>query len=514
MGGMGSLRSVPRPIAAGALVVLGGAFAAAHVRHVLQHESSVFGIVLGGMIPLGLALGLAVAGGVLYSSQLDNTAVTTTAAWGYIGALVLTCVSLLIIGHQADKGQPLHGPGYMAVTAATGGALVGTVAGRYEAMNRQKADLIVSVQEATATLSAATTTEEVSQSAVRIASEVLGIPLTGIWLYDPDEEALVPAAIADPAELVFDSPPVYRSGEGPLWEALETGQTEWYDDVSRTDGRHNRGTVIRSEMVVPMGETGVMNFGSRDPDRFGPLDETVAELLATTTEAALVRADREEQLREQRRRLSQQNERLEEFTSVVSHDLRNPLNVASGRLELARTDGDEVDLEAVSDALEDMERLIDDLLSLAKQGRSVGATERVSLAAVTGAASECLEDGSATLDVEDLELEADPDRLRQLVENLLVNAVTHGEPPVAVRVGPLSDGNGFFLADDGPGIDLDERDRVFETGYTDHEDGTGFGLAIVRRIAAAHGWAVSLTESESGGARFEFRFDDVDCPEI
>ena len=513
MGGMESLRSVPRPIAAGALIVLGGVSATAHVRHVFQHESSTIGIVLGGVIPLGLALGLIAAGGVLYSSQLDDMAVTTTAAWGYIGALALACVSLLIIGHQAAKGQSLHGAGYMAVTVATGGALVGTVAGRYEALNRQKADLIVSVQEATASLSAATTTEEVSRTAVRIANEVLDIPLTGIWLYDPEEEALVPAAIADPAKIVFDSPPVYRSGEGLSWEAFEAGRTERYDDVSRVDGRHNRETVVRSEMIVPMGEIGVMNFGSRVPSRFGPLDRTIAELLATTTEAALVRADREEQLREQRHRLSQQNERLEEFTSVVSHDLRNPLNVASGRLELARTDGDESDLEAVADALEDMERLIDDLLSLAKQGQSVGETERVSLAAVTGSASECLEDGSATLDVEDIELEADPDRLRQLVENLLVNAVTHGESPVAVRVGPLSDAGGFFVADDGPGIDPDERDRVFETGYTDHEDGNGFGLAIVRRIADAHGWSVRLTESESGGARFEFRVDGSDAPE-
>ena len=262
-----------------------------------------------------------------------------------------------------------------------------------------------------------------------------------------------------------------------------------------------------------MGESGVMNFGSREPNRFSSLDETVAELLATATEAALARADREEQLREQRHRLSQQNERLEEFTSVVSHDLRNPLSVATGRLELARTDGDEADLEAVGDALEDMETLIDDLLSLAKQGRSVGETERVSLAAVADTASECLEDGSATVDIEDIELEADADRLRQLLENLLVNAVTHGGRSVTVRIGPLREAAGFFVADDGPGIDPDERERVFETGYTDHEEGTGFGLAIVRRIANAHGWSVRLTENESGGARFEFHVDGGDTLE-
>jgi signal transduction histidine kinase len=74
---------------------------------------------------------------------------------------------------------------------------------------------------------------------------------------------------------------------------------------------------------------------------------------------------------------------------------------------------------------------------------------------------------------------------------------------VTVTVGPLDDGSGFYVADDGPGVPEAERERVFEFGHSG-SDGTGFGLAIVRGIAEAHGWRVSLTESESGGARFEF----------
>ena len=73
---------------------------------------------------------------------------------------------------------------------------------------------------------------------------------------------------------------------------------------------------------------------------------------------------------------------------------------------------------------------------------------------------------------------------------------------VTVRVGPLS-GGGFYVEDDGPGIPEDERDQVFESGYTTERDGTGFGLNIVREIVEAHGGAISLTESDEGGARFE-----------
>jgi signal transduction histidine kinase len=72
---------------------------------------------------------------------------------------------------------------------------------------------------------------------------------------------------------------------------------------------------------------------------------------------------------------------------------------------------------------------------------------------------------------------------------------------VTVEIGPLEDG--FYIADDGRGIPESEREAVFEYGYSTADDGTGFGLSIVREIAESHGWTVSVTGSEAGGARFE-----------
>lgn len=77
------------------------------------------------------------------------------------------------------------------------------------------------------------------------------------------------------------------------------------------------------------------------------------------------------------------------------------------------------------------------------------------------------------------------------------------DPGVTVRVGELDDPGGFYVADDGSGIDPDQRERIFDDGYTTSQSGTGLGLAIVENIAAAHGWAVRVTESAEGGARFE-----------
>ena len=75
---------------------------------------------------------------------------------------------------------------------------------------------------------------------------------------------------------------------------------------------------------------------------------------------------------------------------------------------------------------------------------------------------------------------------------------------VAISVGALDDRRGFYVEDDGPGIPAEEREDVFEAGYSSARDGTGFGLSIVEQVAEAHGWNVRVTEVTEGGARFEF----------
>jgi signal transduction histidine kinase len=101
---------------------------------------------------------------------------------------------------------------------------------------------------------------------------------------------------------------------------------------------------------------------------------------------------------------------------------------------------------------------------------------------------------------------ADPSRLPQVFENLLRNAADHAgdeDGPATVTVGPLEDDDGFYVADDGPGIPADRRERVFQHGFTDSVDGPGFGLAIVESVVEAHGWSIAAVESVDGGARFE-----------
>ncbi|KDS90383.2 histidine kinase [Halorubrum saccharovorum] len=215
---------------------------------------------------------------------------------------------------------------------------------------------------------------------------------------------------------------------------------------------------------------------------------------------AIDRAIATERQAMKRRRVEDRNDRLNEFADTVSHDLRNPLSVASGRLELAREEHDSEHLDAVASAHDRMETLIDGLLRLARSGKDIDELERVRLPDVLKTCWGNVATANAAIAIDiDQTIRADRSRLRQLLENLIRNSVEHGGENVTV--GRLNDG--FYFEDDGPGIPAEDRTGVFDTGYSTSEEGTGLGLNIVKQVAEAHGWRIRVTDGTDGGARFE-----------
>ena len=209
---------------------------------------------------------------------------------------------------------------------------------------------------------------------------------------------------------------------------------------------------------------------------------------------------------ERERELERLNERLERLAGFISHDLRNPLSVARGYIDLARETGDTEQLAAAESAFGRIESMIDEALVMARDPDAIETEDAaVDLADL---AADCLGSGDfgeipadADLVVADAgAVTGDPTLLRRAVGNLIGNAFEYGGDAPTVRVGV--DDRGLYVADDGPGLPDDERDRVELTDFgVSPGGGTGIGLAIVEHVAAAHGWTLEVDESPEGGFR-------------
>jgi PAS domain S-box-containing protein len=309
-------------------------------------------------------------------------------------------------------------------------------------------------------------------------------------------------AVAVASDIELDAGETTALVELPLCErVVRTEQPLVLDDVAAqapelVDPVWGIACYLGAPVVVGDAPYGTFCFYDVEPrsDAFSDWERTFVELLSDWVGSELTRHRATEQLQ-------RQNERLDEFASIVSHDLLNPLSVADGRLELAREECESDHLDGVERAHERMRTLIDDLLTLAQEGDTATDPTSVDLTTI---AEECwrnVETADATLVVDtDRTVRADGSRLKQLFENLVRNAVEHGGEDVTVTIGELDDG--FYVEDDGPGIPEADRAEVFDAGYTTSADGTGFGLRIVEQVAKAHGWEIRLSEGVDGGARF------------
>jgi PAS domain S-box-containing protein len=225
------------------------------------------------------------------------------------------------------------------------------------------------------------------------------------------------------------------------------------------------------------------------------------------------------------RELEARNERLDRFTALVAHDLRNPLGAAKGWLELFRESSDAADISRLEGALDRLDRTMDELLSLGWSDEAVAETEQVRVGTVATTALETIDTGPALVVEDPPRVSADRGPLRRLLVNLLQNSAEPGTPPaseadqhapvdgedaasdgppITVRVGELDRTDGFYVADNGLGIPDDGAERVFDPGYTTADAGTGFGLSIVSEGADAHDGEFVGRERAAGGARFEF----------
>jgi PAS domain S-box-containing protein len=205
-------------------------------------------------------------------------------------------------------------------------------------------------------------------------------------------------------------------------------------------------------------------------------------------------------------------ELLNEFSSlssVLSHDMRNPLQTIRGRLEMAVESESIEHVESAMASVDRLEQLIVDIANILDTGTIVGQQEEIYVNWVAESVWEALDICAETDSIEidgSPEVYGDREAVRRMLGNLLGNSLEHGEGDVNVRVGEFEEG--FYVEDDGPGIPEENRENVFEQGFSTKEsdEGTGLGMASVRQIVLAHGWRIRVTDAEKlDGVRFEIQ---------
>jgi signal transduction histidine kinase len=256
---------------------------------------------------------------------------------------------------------------------------------------------------------------------------------------------------------------------------------------------------------------------------FGKDEENLLRSFGVLTDLALERADLFDQERRARVQAEAAREELEALVYGLSHDLKSPVVTVLGYAELLRTDYAEVlgtagaeFLDRLTANVDYMQALLNDLLDLSRVGRVQTEPDEVDLNALAAEIADEVTDAhpEVTVDVGELPVVwINPVRARQLLRNLVENAVTHGgREDITVRIdgGYVSDRARFVVKDDGVGIPSEQHERVFgifeRFGPREPDNpgsGTGIGLAMCRRIVETAGGVVQVLDDSPPGTTIE-----------
>ena len=377
------------------------------------------------------------------------------------------------------------------------------------------------INETAQQLMAVQSKSQLASIAIESAQSILKTPVIGVWWYDADRDVLVPERMTEEATEHVPEQPTFENGAALAWEAFEAGEMRVYDDLTAVDGLHNNATSLNSETIVPLGDHGVICAGAVDHRAFSETDLNLIEVLSSTVESALTRAERETVLRETQNELKQSNEELEQFAYAASHDLQEPLRTVSSYLTLLeRRYGDDLDEDATEfiefavDGADRMRNMIQALLAYSRvdtRGQSFEAVElSVLFEQVTSSLGVKIAETDATVSIPSTTatVRGDSSQLAQLLQNLVDNGIKYntGDPEVDISVRSHDGEVTVAVSDNGIGMEptqLDEIFEVFQRLHTREEfDGTGIGLSICRKIVDRHDGDIDVQSTPGEGSTF------------
>lgn len=429
---------------------------------------------------------------------------------------IIDAVDRSLAGEPVDVGVDVWGRTYQVwfqpVASADGtSTVIGIAMDVTERRRRERG--IRALHDATRRMMLETDREAICRIAVETAHEALDLPLSAVWLRADGEPRLEPVAWTDPVEDVIGDLPTFEPGESISWKAYEAGEARVFDDVSQVDARSNPETEMRSELVVPLGEFGVLNSGTTDPGQFDETDVILAKLLATNTRTALDRADREATL-------ERQTDRMEFFNSILRHDVLNGMTVIRGRAQFLaeELEGEQLrDAEAIVEWTHDVTEVIRRVRTVLDTLTGTGEPdlEPVDLSAALRSELDRVRTTYPGVRVETEIPDGVTARANELVGevlgNIVMNAIEHNDTEglrISVSVEAERDGSDdpvtVRIADNGRGIPDADKDAIFRRDVTaeDSSSGSGFGLFFVDSMVAEYGGEIRVEDNDPQGAAF------------
>ena len=354
------------------------------------------------------------------------------------------------------------------------------------------------VQTATRSLVTAESAAAVADRLVDRVAETTGGPYAGVWRHEPAEGRLTPVAWTDATEAVLDGEevPTFEAGDSIAWEVFESGEPRRVDDVSADASAYDSGSVMESEVIVPLGEYGVLASGSRLPGDFSNEEFEILQTLAASAESAL-------QIVRKQRELDVLDGVL---ARILRHNIRNDLNVVRGRAEMIAERGQ-------TECAQHAERIVDTaqrVLSTAEHAKEIREVvnrrdERAGarLREIVDAATAAVDAPNATIRVDDLPattISVHP-HFDAAVRHAVENGVEHTDaetPLVEVTARTDGDRTVIEISDNGPGVPEAELEPLRAGEETRLVHGSGAGLWVIDRVVRYSGGTVAFDTTGDG----------------
>lgn len=381
------------------------------------------------------------------------------------------------------------------------------------ALNRTvREERLKAIQETTRSALHADTHSEMAELVVDGVSDALDLPVAGIWKHQPVSQQLQPIyQTAQAADLVGEQP-TFSKGSSIAWKAFAEGTTSVVADAPSLDSVHNPETPIQGEVMIPIGDFGVLTASSTHNDSFSQFDTEILDILATNLEAVTEVIKNQEEI-----------DLLDQVIGrILRHNVRNKLTPILGYANTITKETDEPISEYAQQIVDSCEKLEQTVIHGREmqeivQNRDQITTISLDTAVQTAAASinEEFPDGELITQIEPTPNVTAHPEVETAIRHLIRNGFEHNDsntPTVEAIVRQRPAGPTIEIIDNGPGINPHEIEVLHEHGESALKHGSGVGLWIVDRLIEYSKAAISFETTDGTAVTITFNTPPADPP--